>query len=212
MRTEDLIDVLADQLTPVRRQATNVRLVIGVAVGSGVAFLILWRWVGLRQDLSVAILSCEFWIKLAFPLAVMAASFVAVQRLSRPGSQRPTWLFIALPIIVVGAVATFQLLVTPNGERVAIWLGHTAMTCSLGIMALSTLVFCGLIWSFQRLAPTRLALSGFGAGLLAGAASASVYAFACVENSAAFVATWYSLGILGSGVLGAAIGPSLLRW
>jgi hypothetical protein len=41
---------------------------------------------------------------------------------------------------------------------------------------------------------------------------ASGYALACPEASPAFVAVWYSLGVLLTGLLGAALGPRLLRW
>jgi hypothetical protein len=59
-----------------------------------------------------------------------------------------------------------------------------------------------------RSGPTRLR----AAGLLAGAVGAFGYAFACIEQSTAFVALWYSLGIGMSGALGAALGPRVLRW
>jgi hypothetical protein len=38
------------------------------------------------------------------------------------------------------------------------------------------------------------------------------YALACAEPSPAFVAAWYTLGILATGALGAALGPRVLRW
>ena len=50
------------------------------------------------------------------------------------------------------------------------------------------------------------------AGLMAGAMGASVYAFACPEHAAAFMAVWYCLGILVSAALGAVTGPRFLRW
>jgi hypothetical protein len=38
------------------------------------------------------------------------------------------------------------------------------------------------------------------------------YALACPEVSLTFVAIWYSLGIALAGVLGAFLGPRVLRW
>ena len=49
-------------------------------------------------------------------------------------------------------------------------------------------------------------------GLLAGAVGAFGYAFACEEASPAFVAAWYTLGMLMAGALGALLGPRVLRW
>jgi hypothetical protein len=64
----------------------------------------------------------------------------------------------------------------------------------------------------RQLAPTRLRLAGAGAGLLAGALGATVYGLHCPETGAAFVATWYSLGVATWAAIGAALGPRLLRW
>jgi hypothetical protein len=64
----------------------------------------------------------------------------------------------------------------------------------------------------RSLAPTRLRAAGAAAGLLAGGLSASVYALHCPESAPAFIVCWYSLGMLTSAVIGAALGPFVLRW
>jgi hypothetical protein len=64
----------------------------------------------------------------------------------------------------------------------------------------------------KGLAPTRLALAGAAAGLLAGSAGALIYALHCPEMEAPFLAIWYLLGMLIPTAVGAAIGPRLLRW
>ena len=38
------------------------------------------------------------------------------------------------------------------------------------------------------------------------------YALACTEASPAFVAVWYTLGIIVTGAVGALLGPRVLRW
>jgi hypothetical protein len=62
------------------------------------------------------------------------------------------------------------------------------------------------------MAPTRLRLAGAAAGLLAGGVAATVYGLHCQEMTAAFVVTWYSLGVAASVAVGALLGPRLLRW
>ncbi len=62
------------------------------------------------------------------------------------------------------------------------------------------------------LAPTRPALAGAAAGLAAGALGAFIYAFHCDESAAAFVALWYTFGIVSVGAIGAVAGRVLLRW
>ena len=80
------------------------------------------------------------------------------------------------------------------------------------ILALSLPALIAMIWALRGLAPTRLHLTGLAAGLLAGAVGAAAYALSCEEQSIAFIAAWYSLGIALSGALGGALGGRLLRW
>jgi len=42
--------------------------------------------------------------------------------------------------------------------------------------------------------------------------AAVVYAVHCTESAAAFVATWYTFGMLLPALLGLLIGPRVLRW
>lgn len=100
---------------------------------------------------------------------------------------------------------------TGRRRRGPVWMGRTALQCALAIPAPAGPVFVGLLWAFRRLAPTRLRLAGAAAGVLAGAAGASVYAFTCPEQSAAFMVTWYDAGIIAAGLIGAFLGPRLLR-
>ena len=51
------------------------------------------------------------------------------------------------------------------------------------------------LWALKGAAPTRLAWSGAGAGLLAGALGTLVYALHCPEMAAPFLAVWYLLGM-----------------
>ena len=66
--------------------------------------------------------------------------------------------------------------------------------------------------ALRGMAPTRLARAGLAAGLLAGGVGATVYAVWCRESTAAFVAVWYTLGIVACGGIGALLGPLVLRW
>jgi len=79
-------------------------------------------------------------------------------------------------------------------------------------VVLSVPAFVGITWALRGLAPTRLRLTGFAAGLLAGAVGAAGYALVCDEVSLTFIALWYSLGIALTGVAGSLLGGRLLRW
>lgn len=213
MRTEDLIASLSADLRPLPRHAVVRRLGGGVGLGGCAAFALLLLWLGLRPDLSQAAASSMFWMKLAFTFSIALASLVVVERLARPGAgPGQLWWCVAAPVALVAMMGAVQLAMAPQAARSAMWLGHSAAQCPVRIVILAAPVFVGLVWAFRRMAPTRLALAGFGAGLMAGSVGATVYALYCTENAAAFLATWYTVGILASGALGALLGPRLLRW
>ena len=68
------------------------------------------------------------------------------------------------------------------------------------------------LWALRRGASTRPGLSGALAGLLSGAAAATVYAVHCTEDSPLFWSFWYVLAILFATALGALLGARVLRW
>jgi len=45
-----------------------------------------------------------------------------------------------------------------------------------------------------------------------GALGATAYAFHCAEESVPFIALWYGALVAICGVIGAVLGPRLLRW
>ena len=93
-------------------------------------------------------------------------------------------------------------------QRSELFLAQTWNTCPLNIAVLSVPVFAAALWGMKGFAPTRPALAGAAAGLLAGAAGAVVYTFHCPELAAPFLGTWYVLGMLIPTALGAATGPT----
>ena len=91
-------------------------------------------------------------------------------------------------------------------------MGSTALQCPANIARTTLPAFIGSLWAMHRMAPTRPALAGAAAGLLAGAIGALGYTFHCTELAAPFLAVWYTLGIGLPAVAGALIGPWWLRW
>lgn len=91
-------------------------------------------------------------------------------------------------------------------------LGNTWRTCPINIAVLSIPAFVTVFWAMRGLAPTRLRLAGAASGLLAGSLATLIYSLHCPEMSVAFWAVWYVLGMLVPTVIGALLGPRLLRW
>jgi len=213
MNTEDLIAQLSQDVPPVRRRAVGRRLAIGIALGSLVSAVLVALVLGIRPDLGLAMRGATFWMKWSYTFSLAIAAVVMVVQFARPDSARLRWTWLlAIPVTLLAVLGIAELARTPPAEWLAMWLGNSWMVCPWLVLALAMPIFIGLLWSFRRLAPTRLRAAGAAAGLAAGALAAMVYCIHCPEVSAIFVLTWYSLGILLAASLGALLGPRLLRW
>ena len=213
MTTDDLVTMLAAGAGPVEPGATVRRYAAALGWGAFGATLLMAIVLGVRPDLAEAALLPMFWIKLAFPACLAAAALYAAARLSRPGVQLgrvPSAL--AAPVLAMWLLAAFALLNAAVGEREELIFGGTWVACPLFVALLSLPVFAAAMWAMKGLAPTRLALAGAAAGLLAGSAGALIYALHCPEMEVPFLAIWYLLGMLIPTAVGAVIGPRLLRW
>jgi hypothetical protein len=136
-----------------------------------------------------------------------------LRRLARPGlGLGHSLALLALPPVVLWALAALVLGQAAPAERMALVLGSTWRSCPFNIAALSVPALAALFWALRGAAPTRLAWAGAGAGLLAGALGTLVYALHCPEMAAPFLAVWYLAGMALPTALGAFLGPRLLRW
>ncbi|RFB83235.1 hypothetical protein B5K08_30005 [Rhizobium leguminosarum bv. trifolii] len=212
-KTDDIIERLANDLKPVPRNALWRRLALGIVPALGLSLLSMLVILGPRVDISDVLMLPVFWIKSAYNALIAVAAFVAVYRLSRPdGSEGRFFGLLALVFAALAAVAAIQLMMAPVETFPALILGSSALHCPLLILGFAVPVYAGAVWALRQTAPTELRLTGFVAGIAAGAAGAWVYSWFCTENGMPFVLIWYSLGILLTGALGAVTGPRLLRW
>jgi hypothetical protein len=213
MKTDDLISMLATGVEPVNAGLVKKRFQRALLVGVVGSFIVMLAGYGLRQDWATAVLLPMFWFKLAFPLALAIPALVLTARLGHPGMQLGrVWLALPLPWLVLTGLALVVLMNTPPQDRLALVLGSTWLSCMFNIALVSLPSFIALFWALQSLAPTRPALTGACAGLLAASLGAMVYALHCPEMEAPFLAVWYVLGLSIPTVAGALLGLRLLRW
>lgn len=213
MDTDRLVAMLARDPEPVARGASRRRFAAALFAGSVAAVVLMLALLGLRPDLGEAVRDAMFWVKLGVPAVLLASALVACTRLGRPGSRvGPAGPILLVPIAAIWLLAAVALASTPPSARIALVLGDSSAACVVSIAILAAPTFFAGFWAMQGLAPTRPALAGAFSGLLAGATGALVYALHCPEMAAPFIATWYLLGIAGPAVVGALLGPVLLRW
>lgn len=213
MKTDDLIALLASNAQPVPRYAVEQRFALASIVGLAVAFLLMLVLWGVNPALREAAANPMFWGKFMFAGVLAAIGWVVLLRLARPGVPLgKVILWVAAPPVVMWFLAVVALQDAASASRMPLILGQTWKVCALNIVLLSLPTLGGLLWALRGAAPTRLRLTGAGAGLMAGALSALVYALHCPEWEAPFLAVWYVLGIALAMALGAWVGPRVLRW
>lgn len=212
-RTNDIIDSLVADLKPVPRHALARRFALGIAIGLAISLLVQIAVFGYRHDMPYSFLLPAFWAKSVYNAALAVTAFFGLYALAHPdGSARRSFVVVVMIIIAMAMMGMMQLSMTPVETHHSLIMGVSALHCPFLILGFALPVFAGNIWILRAAAPTRLRLAGFAAGLAAGAAGAWVYSWFCNENGMAFVAIWYTLGILGVGAIGALSGPRLLRW
>ncbi|MYM67333.1 DUF1109 family protein [Pseudoduganella sp. FT55W] len=211
MKTDDLIEMLSSgaDTQPARDSLAPLWLVAGLLVSAALMLALL----GVRANLFEELMLPAFWSKLVFSLALTAAGWLAVKRLSAPGARTTALPFyIGAPVAVAWLVAAAVLLQAAPAARADLFWGTTWRYCPLLIALISLPLFAAALRIMRSRAPTRLRSAGAAAGFAAGAAAAAVYCLHCPELSIVFVGFWYLLGMLIPAAIGALIGPRVLAW
>lgn len=211
MKTEQLIRVLAAGAGPAPTNRVPARIALALAGGVVASTIACSVTLGVNTTLST--MPPGLVAKLAYVVGVLAVATWWLDRVARPAAR---WHQAAGALaLVVALMATWAgiavTLASPDAKN-AVLLGQSWSSCPWRVASLS-LPACALaVWALRGLAPTRLRLAGFVAGLFSGSVGALGYALFCPESSPAFVAIWYSLGMVAPAAAGALLGPRLLRW
>ena len=214
MDTDDLIAALAEDARVIAPGLVQRRLAVFVGTGLFASVALLLVWLPPRHDLAQAVQGGFFWAKSLYTFSFAIAGSLALERLSRPGGRSPALSrnLVLGGLSLMGAAGVTGLMLAPPDARALMWLGDSYQVCGMRIVVLATPLLLTGLMAVRSLAPTNLRAAGFATGLLAGGLSATVYALHCPESTAAFVATWYSLGMLACAAIGALLGPMVLRW
>ena len=212
METDALIDSLSADLVPVAPGATARRLGLGLGLGAVASAALMLGWLGPRPDIAHAVATPMFWVKLGYAAVLGLVLSIALGRLARPAAKvGALGAMTAAPFLVLAVMAALRLAAAEPGAHAQLLMGGSASLCPWRILLLSLPLMAGAVWALRGLAPTRLTLAGLVAGGCAGGFGAAIYAIACDETAAPFVAVWYTLGMLLAAALGG-LGSRWLRW
>lgn len=213
MKTDELINMLGTNLEPVKGGQLRNTLVIALAVGAVAAFCLMLAIFGVPADA----LGGEYFalkvLALAFTLGLVAAGASFLIRSARPGEpgHKPLAL-IGLLFFAILAAGGVALVLTHPAAWGGMVFGPQWAACLICIPLFAVAPFAALIWALRKGAPTNLMRTGAIAGLVAGALGAAVFAFHHPGGSIPFIALWYGGPIVLCALVGAVLGPRLLRW
>ena len=211
MKTETLIEMLARDAGPAPRALVVRRLAPAALAGLVASGAIA---VGILGPIPASMFASHVpWTKIVYGGALALGTGWLTARLARPAAAAdgPSGLTLAV-IVAMMALGAASLWSEPAGLRLPALLGRSWKTCPFSVLALSLPALAAALWALRGLAPTHPVAAGAAAGLLAVSIGAIGYALYCPEAAIAFIAVWYTAGILLTGLLGAALGPVLLRW
>lgn len=211
MKTPDLINALvADGRHEPPPGATLARLLLPACLASCAALL---ATAGLRPDIALAATTPRVLFKWMLAVALVCFAAGASLRVARPGASLQGWrvALLATAAMLVAGIAV-ELVLLPREQWAAQARGENATWCLRMIPLLAAAPLAAILIALHRAAPTRPALAGAIAGLLAGAAGAALYSLHCTDDSPLFVANWYGLAIAIVVGIGALLGKRVLRW
>lgn len=211
METDRLIDLLAHDAGPAPRAVVARRIGPAAAGGLAAAAALALAWLG---PLPAALWTePALWLKLGYAALLGSLALAWLARCARPaaptrGAERAL-VGVALAMASLALVATASLPAAQRAE--AIW-GHSWWECPAFVLGCALPALALTLRALRGLAPTDLPRAGAAAGLVAGCAGALGYGLVCDELGLAFIALWYTLGIVLCAALGAWLGPRVLRW
>lgn len=212
MRTDDLIRTLATDHAS-RAESVSRYFARALLPAFAVALILLVAAIGLRPNISASFGDPRFLFKFVVTLALAATAAAAALRLAQPGVDVRPWLYaLALAPLLLLAGVLIELTTIDPTTRAEKLIGQNWGYCLVYVPLLSLPVLAAALLTLRHGAPTRPALAGAVAGLLAGGIGAALYAAHCVDDSPLFVAAWYSAGIGLVTAAGAFAGSRLLRW
>lgn len=215
MRTDELIAGLSAAPPPAQLANPTRTMLIAALLACLVVALVVFAWLGLRSDIGSILThgKHEFLLNLVFVIGVGSAALAVIRDLAVPGrALRLPAIAIIAPFLVIAVVAVHELSsaslhqLLPH-ESHASWLTCLWQTAALAVPAFTILAF-----GIRRLAPTNLRRAGFYIGLLAGAIGSMGFCLHEPGNTVTFSATVYTAGIALMAIIGAWVGPRLLRW
>lgn len=213
MKTDELIDMLGTNIEPVKAGQLRTTLFAALAVGTAVALCLVVAIFGMPGEAFGRAYLGLTALALMFTLGLVAAGASFLIKAARPGKpgRRPLVVIGLLFLALLSACVVALVLAHPAAWG-GMFFGPQWEACLICVPLFAVAPFTALVWALRKEAPTNLTWTGAVAGLVAGALSAAVFALHHPSGSIPFILLWYGGPIIVCALIGAMLGPRLLRW
>lgn len=213
MKTDELIETLGVTVERVDGRSFRNAFIVALVFGTALAVCVMQAVLGISPS---ALRESQWWLLIviaAFVVGLVVAGSRYLLRSAYPGmSMRgPSALMVTLIAAFLCAGVAVLLAADPAARSTMIF-GPMWTVCLACIPLFSIGPFIALVWVLRKGAPTKLRSTGAVAGLVAGAISAGACALHQPGSSLPFVSLWYAIPIMLCALLGALLGPRVLRW
>jgi hypothetical protein len=213
MKTDELINMLGTNVEPVKDGQLRNTLLVALAMGAAIALCLMVVVFGAPDEafdpeyFGLTALAVAFTIG----LVVAGASFlIGAARPGKPG--RKPLAVIGLLFLALLSAGIMALIVAHPTAWGGLVFGPQWAACLICIPLFAIAPFASLIWALRKEAPTNLTWTGAITGLVAGALSATAFSVHHPAGSIPFIVLWYGGPIVVCALIGAILGPRLLRW
>jgi len=213
MQTDELIAVMTAGNSPVDTGWLRRATWLGALAALGLTALLVLIVLGPRPDLAGAWFTPPVIAKALLGASLAGSALVLFQRSLRPGLKPGRKLpLVALPLALVAAWALATLAQAPSEQWSALIFGRYWRACLVAVPLYALVPLIVLYGLAHRGAPVDGRLTGACAGLASAGLATLAYSLHCPDDTAPFLATWYTIAIAAVTGLGALVFPRLLRW
>lgn len=209
---DDLIDGLADDLTPVRPRRVMGGSLWVAAGWLGAGAVLVWLF-GMRPDLAGGVMPplsmLAFWLVAA---TGVAAAWSAL-RMGLPGVGRDYggWRWAVGALLALPLAALFVFFGDAHAHTEAARRGFDVHCLLQGIVSGLGVGAALFLW-LRAGAPTSPTRAGWVIGVAAGAAGASIIALLCSSDDLVHITLWHASAVPVSAIAGRLFLPRFLRW
>jgi hypothetical protein len=213
MKTDDLINLLGTNVEPVKNGQLQNTIFVALGLGGAAALCLTLLVLGPPEGALGARSLGQQILGLSFAVGLIAAGTSFLLKAARPGKpgRRPL-IIIGLLFVLIVAAGIIAFATSSPSSWGGLIFGAQWAACLLCVPLFAALPFASLVWALRKEAPTNLAWTGAAVGIVAGALGVAAYALHHPVDSIPFVAIWYGGPILLCALVGALLGPRLLRW